>query len=194
MFATLAFDRDPVLLRDVPAGLITWIQDAGGFAYFGAFLWLLLGLPRWRAADRARVPAWQSGLFTASMILGALAYLAGLLFMVLAASADAGPDETAALTLKRWEGLFWTIGGACGILAAGLPFFRNLASMRFRRVFALTKLSFKEAVRRRVLYAFSGILLVFLFASWFIPSKAEDQVRTYVAVVFAAMTYLLLAT
>src|SRR5262249_51341911 len=58
---------------------------------------------------------------------------------------------------------------------------------------ALAKLSFKEAIRRRVLYAFSFILLVFLFASWFIPSKPEDQVRTYVAVVFAAMTYLLLA-
>src|SRR5205807_1755063 len=75
-----------------------------------------------------------------------------------------------------------------------LPFARNLTRLRLRRIFALAKLSFKEAVRRRALYASSGLLLVFLFGSWFIDTKPADQVRTYVQVVFWSMTFLLLFT
>jgi hypothetical protein len=76
----------------------------------------------------------------------------------------------------------------------GVPFARNLARLRWRRIGALARLSFKEAVRRRVLYAFSALLLVFLFGSWFIDTKPEHQVRTYVGVVFLAMSVLLLFT
>src|SRR2546430_1730976 len=65
--------------------------------------------------------------------------------------------------------------------------------MRLRRIFALAKLSFKEALRRRILYAFAGFILVLLFASWFLfDTKPEDEVRTYVDVVFTVMTPLLL--
>jgi len=67
-----------------------------------------------------------------------------------------------------------------------------LSSLRFRRIWALTVLSFKEAIRSRALYGFSALLLLFLFASWFIPSKPEHQVRNYVAVVSWSMTILLL--
>ena len=74
----------------------------------------------------------------------------------------------------------------------GLPFAVSLSSLRFRRIWALTKLSFKEAIRNRVLYGFSALLLVFLFGSWFIPHKPEDQVRTYVGVVYWVMKMLLL--
>jgi ABC-type transport system involved in multi-copper enzyme maturation permease subunit len=193
MFATLVFDRDTLQLQDVPAGLVTWAQVAGAFAYAGVILWLGFGFLRWRPADRARIPPWQSGLFTASMILGALAYAGAAVFHALFINAES-PTEPAALALARWYSRCLALAGACGILAAGLPFFKTIPVMRLRRIFALAKLSFKEAIRRRVLYAFSAILLVFLFASWFIPSKAEDQVRTYVAVVFAAMTYLLVFT
>ena len=49
-----------------------------------------------------------------------------------------------------------------------------------------------EALRSRVLWGFSSLLLVFLFASWFLPYKPENQVRNYVGVVFFAMTVLLL--
>src|SRR5262249_34499433 len=77
---------------------------------------------------------------------------------------------------------------------AGLPFLRSLASLRARRIFAIAKLSFKEALRSKLLYAFSALLLVFLFGSWFIPAKPEDEVRSYVQVVFTAMTLLLLFT
>src|SRR5207253_8446618 len=39
-----------------------------------------------------------------------------------------------------------------------------------------------------------ALLLVFLFASWFLPYKPEKQVRNYVSVVFFAMTILLILT
>src|SRR5262249_46834744 len=134
---------------------------------------------------------WQSGLFTASLILGVLAYAGALLFLILVSTTDASPEERIYQRLDRWYNIFLALGGACGVVAVGVPFLRNVAAMRFRRIYALAKLSFKEAIRRRVLYAFSGLLLVFLFASWFIPSKPEDQVRNYVTLVFAALTYLL---
>ena len=85
-----------------------------------------------------------------------------------------------------------TVGGAGGLVAAGLPFAVGLSSLRFRRIWALTKLTFKEAIRNRVLYGFSALLLVFLFGSWFIPHKPEDQVRSYVGVVYWVMKILLL--
>ena len=45
-----------------------------------------------------------------------------------------------------------------------------------------------------MLWAFSALLVVFLFASWFLPYKPEDQVRNYVRAVYWTMTPLLLMT
>src|SRR5215831_3084247 len=56
MFAALTFDREPLRAADLPAGLIHWVQAAGGFAAFGLVLFLVAGLPRWRAQDRAAGP------------------------------------------------------------------------------------------------------------------------------------------
>jgi ABC-type transport system involved in multi-copper enzyme maturation permease subunit len=75
-----------------------------------------------------------------------------------------------------------------------LPFFVGLARLRIRRIWGIAKLSFKEAIRRRVLWAFTAFLLVFLFASWFLPYKPEDQVRGYVGVVSFVITWLLVIT
>src|SRR5205823_15036893 len=87
----------------------------------------------------------------------------------------------------------YTIGGAVALLAAGIPFARELMKLRRRRIWALTKLSFKEAVRGRVLWVFLALLLVFLFPpKWFFPIKPEDEVRTNVSVIYWAMTPLLL--
>ncbi|HVS38301.1 MAG TPA: ABC transporter permease, partial [Gemmataceae bacterium] len=88
------------------------------------------------------------------------------------------------------------IGGLLSLAVVLTPFLRNVVALRWRRIFALAGLSYKEALRRRVLWAFSALLLVFLFGSWFISGRAkhEDQLRTYVQLVFWAMTPLLLFT
>src|SRR5262249_51364111 len=64
-----------------------------------------------------------------------------------------------------------------------------------RRIWALAwQLTFKEALRSKVLWIFSFLALVFLFGGWFLTSKPEDELRTYVQVVYWAMTPLLLVT
>ncbi|HEY7426020.1 MAG TPA: hypothetical protein VH682_17450, partial [Gemmataceae bacterium] len=178
MFAVMTFDKDPSSLQDIPGGVLSWIQSAGGWAAFGVVLWLLVGYTRMRGEDRARIPSWQKGVFLLSFVVALAGYVLAGIFWI-----------TKQQTFQSW---CLTIAGIGALLAAGLPFLAMFAALRFRRIWALTKLSFKEAIRRRVLYAFSFLLLVFLFASWFIPHKPEDQVRSYVAVVYWAMTRVLL--
>src|SRR5205807_3484692 len=107
------------------------------------------------------------------------------------------PQTAPGTTRPGTDALFLTIGGAAALLAVTLPLLVDLLQLRlsWRRIWALARLSFKEAVRRKVLWAFSAILLVFLFGSWFLPYdelKPEDQVRNYVTVIYWAMTPLLL--
>ncbi|TMQ35655.1 MAG: hypothetical protein E6K70_01015 [Planctomycetota bacterium] len=87
---------------------------------------------------------------------------------------------------------------ACAFLGVALPFLADLLTGRWsgRRIWALARLSFKEAVRRKVLWVFSAFLLIALFGSWFMPYKYEDQVRNYVAVVYfaSAVLFLLVAS
>src|SRR5207302_6488030 len=89
---------------------------------------------------------------------------------------------------------FVDFASACAVLAVALPLLADLFSLHWswRRIWALTRLSFKEAVRRKVLWVFAAFLLIVLFASWFMPFKYEDQVRNYVAVVYLASAILFL--
>jgi ABC-type transport system involved in multi-copper enzyme maturation permease subunit len=194
MFAAFVSERDPLRAQDLPAGLMIWVQVAGGFAMFGLLLWLLLGLTRWRAADRARVPAWQTNLFLLFTALAGLSYIGCGMMALMPASTETGEPTLGTGARPGPLAMLLTVAGAFALLAVGLPFVRSLFDLRWRRIGALVKLSFKEAVRRRVLYAFTALLLVFLFASWFVPSAPKDQVRIYVGVVFWAMTALLLFT
>src|SRR5579872_3792519 len=191
LFGILDVERDPLRLADLPGGFVSWIQDAGGFAAVGLLFWLVFGYPRLRPTDRQRIPSWLSGLFVVAALGAALCYTpivalgAYDLFSSLGADRAAQatrPPESRGMVLFR--SICLTAGGVCALIAALLPFLRNAAGLRARRVWAITRLSFKEAIRRRVLYAFSALLLVFLFASWFIPNKPEYQVQTYVSVVF----------
>jgi ABC-type transport system involved in multi-copper enzyme maturation permease subunit len=185
MFA-MTFERDPMRLQDVPEGLISWLQIAGGWAAFGALVWLLVGYRRMRPEDRARIPSWQRSVFVGGMVLAILGYvLTGSIFAFALATADNA-------TLAFIRSVCLTVGSAAAIVAVGMPFFANLPTLRFRRIFALAQLSFKEAIRSRVLYAFSFLLVLFLFGSWFIPHKPEDEVRSYVGVVYWVMKVLLL--
>jgi ABC-type transport system involved in multi-copper enzyme maturation permease subunit len=92
------------------------------------------------------------------------------------------------------QSLLWTVAGAFAIFAVLLPILADLVQLKLslRRVWAIARLSFKEAVRRKVLWVFLALLLVVLFGSWFIQNKPEDQVRTYVQVVFLAMALVML--
>src|SRR5947209_4687924 len=86
------------------------------------------------------------------------------------------------------------IGGACALIAILLAPLADLFKLRWRRIWAIALLSLKDAIRRKVLWAFLAMLLVFLFGSWFIDSKPENQVRSYVQVLYWVQTPLLLVT
>ena len=202
MFAALTFDRDPLLLQDLAGGILLWLQAAGGFAALGLLLWFAFGLPRLRKQEVEAVPGWFRVVFIGAC-LGAVAGYVAFAIAALAApplppiSPNAGVQEAAEIEAKATPPLvvrLHAFAGGCAVLAVGLPFLLGVFRLRWRRIFALAKLSFKEAIRRRVLYAFTGLLVVFLFGSWFVPSSAKDEVRTYVEVVFFAMGFLLLFT
>jgi len=96
-------------------------------------------------------------------------------------------DDTSSLLL--------TIAGLLAFLGLSEPFVRDLRKLSGRRIWALALLSFKEAVRKRVVWVFLAFLIVFLFPpKWFFPIKAEDELRTNVSVIYWAMTPLLLLT
>jgi ABC-type transport system involved in multi-copper enzyme maturation permease subunit len=209
MFAVLYFERDPLRLQDLPAGLVYWVQAAGGFAMVGLLLWLAIGWTRMRPADRARIPYWQRQAVFWLTVLAAVSYclLAPLRLVEIGSylfgnnliderfrSPTADIEVVWSPAVKAFDHWCLFAGGLFALLAVGLPFLKNLAALRPRRILALAILSFKEAVRRRVLWAFSFILLLFLFGSWFLQSKPEDQLRLYVKAVYWAMTLLLLIT
>ncbi len=197
MFGALFFERDPLRYSDLPAMFVSWVQDVGGFAMLAIVLWLLFGYLRMRPVEKARIPGWMTTVFLWSVVAAVLAYLAALVVggIELIRTGTFPVAEAVTRPADRKIGVIgWCLfaGGAFALLAVGLPFLLGLASVRARRIFALAKLSFKEALRRRVLWAFAAFLLIILFGSWFIPSKHENQVRNYVDTVATAMTLLLL--
>lgn len=84
------------------------------------------------------------------------------------------------------------LGGLVGLAGVGIPFVYGLGNLSFRRIWAMTRLSFQEGIRRRVLYVFSALLVVLMFTSWFMTPSPRDQLKTYVTVIDLAMTPLLL--
>lgn len=86
----------------------------------------------------------------------------------------------------RAEAVIQTIRGFFGAVTDVL-----LLPFGLRRVGAIAKLTFKEAIRRRILYVFVLFLLPFLFAGWYLPNSEEGQLQSLVAFVTNAMTWLL---
>ncbi len=103
------------------------------------------------------------------------------------------PRAGRADTLSRGDYLL-SAAGLLALIVALTPLLLGLARLRFRRIWALSRLSIKEAIRSRVVLVFAFMALVFLFADWFVPYRAEDQVRNYVRVVYWSITPLFLMT
>src|SRR5947209_7975154 len=197
MFATFVLERPPLQWVDLPGAIVTWITVVGGFATLFLALWLLyyrLGLSSTTASQKK-----QASLFSLALIIAVLGFAASVAFTSLGQAQEA--QQAADGQTRPTGGLLQSIGtacslvgGACALAAFLVPFGADLVRLRWRRIWALARLSFKEAIRRRVLWVFSAMVLVFLFASWFLPYKPEDQVRNYVRVVYWVMEPLLLTT
>src|SRR6516162_1582870 len=205
MFGTFFIERDPYRYSDMAGMLTSWTQNMGGIAAFALVVWAILwefGLFRKATAN---APGWMPTVFRLGLLVMVLAYIPAILVIGYdlwqAFTTWSGGDSPAASiqakaeSIRRYRDMSLTAGGAIALIMISLPFLHNAVAWRGRRVWGLAKLSFKEAFRRRVLYAFSGLLLIFLFSSWFISHKPEDQVRSYVQVIYlGTKVALLLAT
>jgi ABC-type transport system involved in multi-copper enzyme maturation permease subunit len=197
MFAALTIEQgqEPIRLEDLPGQLQTWLLAAGGFAAVALAAWVLarlLGGPG-PARDERR---WSAKQWVLLVLLGGVlvALLPTGMTRLWQTLGWSKPTDAKASAEGQGLALLLNFAAACALMAVLLPVLLNLGRLRWRRIWALAKLSFMEAIRRRVLWVFSLLLLVFLFASWFFPYKPEDQVRTYVQTVYLVMTALLLIT
>lgn len=62
-----------------------------------------------------------------------------------------------------------------------------------RRVSALARLAFKEAIRRKVLFVVGLFVVILLLAGWFLNPDSGDPARLYISFVLTATNYLVLA-
>jgi len=193
---------------------VTWLQDAGGFAAIGLLVWFLYVMvspaPAIAGSRRRMISKFMA-------IAGLLAFMMYLVAFGLTVAVRLDNDRQAeeqgvaqqpgqgnAPTLVRqpnaldeYQGYALTAGGLLALLAFGEPFVLDLARLRWRRIAAIARLSLKEAVRRRVIWVFFIVLVVFMFpATWFFfkKMKPEDILKTTISVIGFAMTLLLITT
>jgi hypothetical protein len=200
MLAILVYDPNQLLWKDVPAALLAWVRDAGGVAALALFIWTLAYVIRYlveRPAKTSEQWSFQNRLFVLALASMAVMYMLFFVFLFLEGTiprqVKIEGKEVPVNELTPHELLFLTIGGACALLAVAVPFVASLSRLRYRRIWAIAKLSIKETIRHRILWVFTLLLLVVLFASWFIDSrKPEYQLRNYIWVVDYATAGLLL--
>ncbi|MDA7878012.1 ABC transporter permease [bacterium] len=69
----------------------------------------------------------------------------------------------------------------------------DLPGTSAHRVFALARLAFKEAIRRRVLFVVGLFVAMLLLAGWYLNPESSDPARLYISFVLTATNYLILA-
>jgi hypothetical protein len=208
-FAILVLERDPLAWSDFPDMLVTWAQVFGGFAFAGLLIYVVArllqpdrGMSRWGVSLTPAVTCLclAAGLFAVGLGIRTVGWLNAppsdpKSKMEEYARNDKLPTPQAKPKTATDHLADWLIaaGGVISVIGIGAPFVRDLAKTRARRIGAIARLSFREAVRRRVVWAPVVVLLVFLFPpKWFFQIKPEDEVSTYVSVIYWAMTPVML--
>lgn len=69
----------------------------------------------------------------------------------------------------------------------------DLPGTSIRRVLALARLAFQEAIRRRILFVVGLFLVLLLLAGWYLNPDSDDPARLYISFVLTATNYLILA-
>jgi hypothetical protein len=77
-----------------------------------------------------------------------------------------------------------------GVIATALG--KDLPSTSPRRILAVTRLTIKEAMRRRVVVAFVAFVLILLFSGWFLDEKSDDPAHIYLSIVLTWTNYLVI--
>ncbi|MDB5309836.1 MAG: hypothetical protein JWO38_4038, partial [Gemmataceae bacterium] len=192
LFGILQLDRgEPLGLGNIWGLAQAWLQDAGGFGAVGLVLYLLyaLSVPTDKSqSERLRVPVstWMVAMAALSLVC-----YAGVLALLLLGKGGAPelPLPPAGTDIKieppTWHGearpVLLMAAGLLALLGIGEPFVRDLVKVRGRRIWALSKLGFKEAVRSRLLWLGLLILPLFMFRNvWMAGVRPADEFRTLV--------------
>ncbi len=69
---------------------------------------------------------------------------------------------------------------------------RDLPNTTGRRVYALSKLAFQEAIRRRVLVVMAVFIVGLMFGGWFLDPGTDNVARLYISFVMTGTSYLVL--
>jgi ABC-2 family transporter protein len=198
--------------KDVGSLTVTWLQDAGGFAAIGLLLWFIYVMATPAPAVAGSRRQLISRFMAVTGVCALIVYLVALaitVFMYLnepKAAASKQPQQLRPgqvaepepeTPLGKAQNTTLAIAGALALAAFCEPFLLDLGRLRRRRVYALAKLSFKEAVRRRIVWVFFIFFLVFLFpVGWFSPHgvKPEDMLKRSIDVIAISMTVLMVLT
>lgn len=77
-----------------------------------------------------------------------------------------------------------------GVIASAIG--RDLPATSLQRIGAMTRLTIKEAIRRKVLVGFIIFAIIFLFAGWFLDVKSSDPAHLYLSFVLTTTNYLVI--
>jgi ABC-2 family transporter protein len=200
MFAAQFYESDPLQWADLPYWTGVWFQTVGGFAALGLVFWVIAYLSSGtnRSGGLTGIPR----LVFLLGVIGAVVCYAGVGLV-------RAPDGFRALSawvsgqfyvpklspsIQRLQDVLLTAGGFSATLAVLVPFVVDGLKLRWRRIWAIAKLTILDVWRRRIVAVYALIGLVFLFGSWFIDPKPERQVYNYVEVVALATTVLVIVT
>lgn len=196
LFGVMKFEKEPPSFNGFGEMLFTYVQDAGGFAFVGLAIWLLLAILR-PIYDYPTPETRKNRLISPVMVIpgamGLTAYLVAFGVLLVAFSSEV-PDnvsdpseitvvptaDPAMVAIYEWATF---IGGFFMLIGFVGPFLLDLSKLRFNRVYAIARLSFQEAVRNRVVWVFLAVLLLQLFPSrWWFGGKAEEELKNIIDV------------
>ena len=204
LFGLLIEDRTPYAFEHFPGLFQAWVQDAGGFAALGlvVYLWYALRIP----AAQAESAKDRAGVTPFMLVMAVLAVLCYAVYFFLVITGKGGeppkpPGEVGGFiryepppfSLLKPQAILLSIGGLFAILGVGQPFVSSLLKVKFRRLWALSLLGFKEAIHNRVLLSLLLLLIpMMLPISWFLQSKPENELRNTVDIHSGASQIMLL--
>ena len=206
LFGLLILDREPFAPDHFWGLFQAWLQDAGGFAFAGLLLYLVYAFRT--SQDQAESAKYRAGVNAWMLAMAVLAIVcyAGYAALLITGKGAVPVDPSSVASSPggyakyvppdfSWslQPLVFSLGGLFALLGIGQPFAASLTRIKFRRIWALSKLGFKEAVRSKLFWVFLLFLIPLLFpVTWFIPVKSENQLRMTIGATSFMSTVLLL--
>lgn len=184
--------------------LQSFLQNAGGFALLGIWIWIVVTFARafssGRGQKRRGVPILVLGGAALALIVYAVGGVSSMVHAIelsqdpeAVAQARANPTQFDAEIRGKWYNQAMALGGFLALLTVFVPFLLDSSQLSLRRIWALTRLTFLEALRRRVLWGFFVILVLFLFPpKWFLLIKPEDEIRINISLIHTGVNLILL--